>query len=76
MELDNEPNFAQRGILQTMQHPTGGDFRMPGWPVRFDGRPPTLAAAPLLGQHTEEVFGTWLGMSAGDVAALKREGTI
>jgi formyl-CoA transferase len=75
MELINEPSFTERGILQTMQHPSG-PFKMPSWPVRFDGRPPQLAPAPLLGQHSAEVFGDWLGMSAGDVEALRKEGVI
>jgi crotonobetainyl-CoA:carnitine CoA-transferase CaiB-like acyl-CoA transferase len=75
MELMNEPSFEERGILQVVQHPTG-PFKMPSWPVRFDGRPPKLAPAPLLGQHSGEVFGEWLGMSAGDVGALRKEGVI
>ena len=48
MELMNEPSFTERGILQTAQHPTG-PFKMPSWPVRFDGAPPKLEPAPLLG---------------------------
>ncbi|HWO86339.1 MAG TPA: CoA transferase, partial [Stellaceae bacterium] len=59
MELMNEPSFTERGILQTVEHPTG-PFKMPSWPVRFDGRPPKLAPAPLLGQHSTQVFGDWL----------------
>jgi hypothetical protein len=30
----------------------------------------------LLGQHSAEVFGEWLGMSAGDVDAMRKEGVI
>jgi crotonobetainyl-CoA:carnitine CoA-transferase CaiB-like acyl-CoA transferase len=75
MELMAEPSFERRGILQVMQHPTG-PFKMPSWPVRFDGAPPKLEPAPLLGQHSAAVFGEWLGMSAGDVEALKKEGVI
>jgi formyl-CoA transferase len=75
MELTNEPSFEQRGILQVMQHPSG-PFKMPAWPVRFDGAPPKLEPAPLLGQHSAEVFGEWLGMSKGDLDALKKEGVI
>src|SRR6516165_10244777 len=75
MELMNEPSFTERGILQTAQHPTG-PFKMPSWPVRFDGKPPKLEPAPLLGQHTAQVLGAWLGMSAGDVGALKKEGVV
>ena len=75
MELMNEPSFTERGILQTAQHSTG-PFKMPSWPVRFDGKPPKLEPAPLLGQHSTQVFGEWLGMSAGDVEALRKEGVI
>ena len=75
MELINEPSFEQRGILQVMDHPSG-PFKMPSWPVRFDGTPPKLEPAPLLGQHSAAVFGEWLGMSRGDVEALRNEGVI
>jgi hypothetical protein len=30
----------------------------------------------LLGQHNAQVFRDWLGMSAGDVDGLKKEGVI
>ena len=75
MELMNEPSFAERGILQTVEHPSG-PFKMPSWPVRFDGRPPRLEPAPLLGQHSAEVLGDWLGISAADLEALKKGGVI
>jgi formyl-CoA transferase len=75
MELTNEPSFERRGILQTVQHPSG-PYKMPSWPVRFDGKPPKLAPAPLLGQHCAQVFGEWLDMSEGDVEALRQEGVI
>ena len=75
MELMNEPSFTERGILQVAEHPTG-PFKMPGWPVRFDGKPPKLEPAPLLGQHSAQVFGDWLGLSPGDLETLRREGVI
>src|SRR5438876_806300 len=67
MELTNEPSFARRGILQTMEH---GDWRMPmtTWPVRFDGAVAPVKPAPLLGEHTAEALGDWLGLSAEEVA--------
>jgi crotonobetainyl-CoA:carnitine CoA-transferase CaiB-like acyl-CoA transferase len=49
---------------------------MPSWPVRFDGRPPKLDPAPLLGQHSAEILGEWLGMNAGDIETLRKEGVI
>jgi crotonobetainyl-CoA:carnitine CoA-transferase CaiB-like acyl-CoA transferase len=41
--------------------------------VRFDGAPPRVTPAPLLGEHNATVLGDWLGMSADDVEALKRD---
>ena len=39
VELMDEPSLAERGIMQTIDHPTTGKVKMPAWPVRFDGRP-------------------------------------
>src|SRR5437763_579065 len=74
-DLLAEPTFESRGIIQTQHHPNG-ELRMPTFPVRFDGKPPKIAPAPLLGQHTTEVFGSWLGLSERDVGGLKDEGVI
>jgi formyl-CoA transferase len=74
-DLLAEPTFETRGIIQTQRHPNG-ELRMPTFPVRFDGKPPKIAPAPLLGQHTTEVFGAWLGMSERDVKGLKDDGVI
>jgi crotonobetainyl-CoA:carnitine CoA-transferase CaiB-like acyl-CoA transferase len=75
MELTNEPSFARRGILQTMEH---GDWRMtmPTWPVRFDGAPAPVKPAPLLGEHTAEALGDWLGLTTAEVEALHEEGIV
>ena len=70
LELLNDPNFEERGIIQTIQHPSHGPFRMPGWPVRFNGKPPVVKPAPLLGQHSSEVLKDWLAMTEEQVAAL------
>ena len=37
MELQNDPSFEKRGIMQVMEHPNG-PFKMPTWPVRIDGK--------------------------------------
>ena len=49
---------------------------MPTWPVRVDGKPARLKPSPLLGQHTAEVLDDWLGLDAGEIAALKSEGVL
>ena len=76
MELHNDPSFEQRGIMQVMHHPKHRDFKMPGWPVRIDGKPPTLTASPVLGEHTDAVLGEWLGLNAEAVAMLRADGAV
>lgn len=76
MELQNDPDFERRGIMQVMQHPTRGPFKMPAWPVRHDGQPPALAASPLLGEHSGEVLVDWLGLDAQALARLRQDGVI
>ena len=75
-ELQNEPDFEHRGIMQTVNHPTNGDFKMPAWPVRHDGAPPAIAPAPLLGEHADDVLGRWLEMEPAAIAKLRDGGTI
>ena len=76
MELQNDPSFVERGIMQTMQHPTHGPFKMPAWPVQVDGKSPKVEASPMLGQHTADVLTGWLGLSAADVEKLKADGIV
>jgi crotonobetainyl-CoA:carnitine CoA-transferase CaiB-like acyl-CoA transferase len=76
LELMNDPSLAERGIMQTIQHPTTGAVKMPAWPVRFDGTPPRVKPSPLLGQHCADVLGGWLGLSAQEVEGLKQDGII
>ena len=76
MELQNDVTFEQRGIMQTMKHPVHRDFKMPGWPVRVDGKPATLKSSPVLGAHTDVVLADWLGLSASELGALRTAGAL
>ena len=75
-ELQNDPSFERRDIMQTIEHPTNGAFKMPAWPVRHDGAPPTVKPAPLLGEHAEDVFGSWLNLDKAAVDKLREDGVI
>jgi formyl-CoA transferase len=76
LELLNDPSLAERGIMQTIEHPTTGKVKMPTWPVRFDGKPVKVKPSPMLGQHVDDVLASWLSMSAQDVAALRKDGVV
>jgi len=50
---------------------------MVGIPFRMNGTPPSIRRPPpLLGQHTEEVLGGELGLSASRIAQLRAEKVI
>ncbi|RPI42029.1 MAG: formyl-CoA transferase [Betaproteobacteria bacterium] len=72
-ELLNDPDFENRAVIQTIQHPTNGPFKMLGWPVRHNGKQAALKPAPLLGQHSAEALQDWLGMSEEQIVALRAD---
>jgi len=76
LELLNDPSFDQRGIMQTIDHPTTGKVKVVSWPVRFDGTPPAVKPSPLLGEHVDDVLASWLGMGSNEVAMLRQEGIV
>src|SRR6202790_1355957 len=75
-ELMADESLAERGIMQTIDHPTTGKVKMPAWPVRFDGSPAKVKPSPTLGQHNADVLGGWLGMSPAEIAGLKADGIL
>lgn len=76
MELQNDPTFEQRGIMQTIDHPVVGPFKMVAWPVRFSGSPPPVKPAPLLGANNDDVLTGWLGLGTDQVGGLRADNII
>jgi crotonobetainyl-CoA:carnitine CoA-transferase CaiB-like acyl-CoA transferase len=62
--------------MQTMIHPVHRPFKMPGWPVRVDGKAVRITSSPMLGEHADQVLSEWLGLTAQAVTEMKREGVI
>jgi crotonobetainyl-CoA:carnitine CoA-transferase CaiB-like acyl-CoA transferase len=67
----------ERGMLEWIDHDEIGRIVVPNTPLRVHGadKVPTTPS-PKLGQHNDEVYGGWLGLSAGEIASLKRDGVI
>ena len=76
-EALNDPHTLARDMVRSVRHPTAGEVKMVGIPFRLNGTPAAIRRAPpLLGQHTEEVLGEELGMSAARIAKLRAEKVI
>lgn len=72
-----DTQLASRNMVVDVDHPTAGRLRSIGNAVKTsppEDHPPT--AAPLLGQHTEEVLREVLGYSRQRIASLREDGVI
>lgn len=70
----NDPQVHHRNMLLEVEHPTAGRVRMAGMPIKFSATPASLRLPPpLLGQHSEEVLQSWLGLPEANVQELKRK---
>ena len=71
------PQVQARGTLVEMEHPRAGKVRMVGVPVRLSETPGSVRTpAPMLGEHTDKVLRELLGLSAGEIAALRAAGAL
>ncbi len=75
----DDPQLRARGFFQPIDNPIVGEQEYPGWPVQFGSLEPAdwwPGPAPTLGQHTEEVLRTELGVDDDDLARLRADGVI
>jgi crotonobetainyl-CoA:carnitine CoA-transferase CaiB-like acyl-CoA transferase len=64
-------------MLVTIPHALNPDFKMVGSPVKLSDTPVEYKRpAPMLGEHTDEVLGARLGLSAEALELLKDKGVI
>ncbi len=76
-QVFSAPQVLHRKMLLEIAHPTAGTLRMAGLPVKLSETPASVRLPPpLLGEHSDQVLSSWLGMSADAVAELKQKGVI
>jgi len=76
-EVMNDPHMHERGMLAHIDHPELGDIVVPSTPLRLHATDPVgPAPSPTIGQHNAEIYGGWLGLSAGELAELREGGAI
>ena len=75
-DLVNDPQVRANDYIVEVEHPTRGRMPVVGFPWRFSETPAEVAAAaPELGQHTEEILQE-LGFSWKQIAALREQGVL
>jgi formyl-CoA transferase len=76
-DILRDPHFGERGVIVDLPEPQLGSLKMVGPLPRFSETPGRIAhAGPSLGQHSDEVYREWLGLSDEELAELRRERVI
>ena len=75
-EVVEDPQVKARGMIVEVEHPRAGRVRQPNFPVRFSRTPAAADAAPMLGQHNEEILSDLLGYGVEEITALRKSGVI
>jgi formyl-CoA transferase len=75
-DMFDHPQVLAEELVTTLDHPGVGRYRTMTKPIALSDTPgPSPTAAPVFGQHSNEVLGEY-GYSADDVAALRERGVI
>ncbi|CAL3963689.1 unnamed protein product [Diplocarpon coronariae] len=72
----NHQHVLARDMVKEMNHEACGPIKMVNTPVKYsESRPSIRSVPPMLGQHTNEVLRD-LGLSEGEIEALKAKGVV
>ena len=75
-QVMNDPQTVERGIIQRVHHPKLGEIPVVGTPIRMSRMTPGVRrAAPLRGQHTDEVLAE-CGFSPERIQALRDKNVV
>jgi 2-methylfumaryl-CoA isomerase len=76
--VDRDPRCSTvNPMFAEVEQPGIGTYLMPGTPVAYSGAERLRAMpAPLLGEHTDEVLATVLGLADGEIGRLHDEGVV
>ncbi|HVN89696.1 MAG TPA: CaiB/BaiF CoA-transferase family protein [Candidatus Binataceae bacterium] len=76
-EAMEHPHLIERGSVRSVTDPILGEFKIPGFPLRFSGFPDEMEFdAPMLGEHNAAVLEKYLGYNAARVAELEKAGVL
>src|SRR4029079_18713187 len=75
-ELAEEPSLRATGTVVEVDHPKRGKYLTMGNPIKLSDSPADVRRSPLLGEHTEEVLRTIVGLSDAEIQAARQQGAI
>ena len=75
-ELAVEPSLRETGTVVEVDHPERGPYLTVGNPIKLSDSPTQVERSPLLGEHTEEILKSVVGLDDNDIEAARQQGAI
>jgi formyl-CoA transferase len=75
-EISEDQSLRKTGTVVEVDHPERGPYLTVGNPVKLSASPSAVERSPLLGEHTDEILSSVLGMNADEIAAAKADGAV
>jgi crotonobetainyl-CoA:carnitine CoA-transferase CaiB-like acyl-CoA transferase len=76
-EVLRDPQMTARDMIAAVEHAALGNVQVLGVPIKLSETPGTVRTAPpTLGQHTDQILRTDLGLSDAEIARLRQNGTV
>ena len=76
-EVIDDQHIKERNAFIDRNHPTAGPTKLLAPWIHMSKTPASIRAdSPAIGQHTDDVLGRVLGLSAGELSALRAEGVV
>jgi formyl-CoA transferase len=75
-EIAEEPSLRATGTVVEVDHPKRGKYLTVGNPIKLSDSPSHVCRSPLLGEHTEEVLRSIVGLSDAEIHEARQQGAI
>ena len=75
-EISEEPSLRDTGTIVEVDHPERGTYLSVGNPIKLSESPVDVVRSPLLGEHTDEVLESVVGLSEEEIAAAHESGAV
>jgi len=75
-ELAEEPALRATGTVVEVDHPERGKYLTVGNPIKLSDSPADVRRSPLLGEHTDEILKSVLGLDDAEIAKAREQGAV
>ncbi|MDP6455800.1 MAG: CoA transferase [SAR202 cluster bacterium] len=76
VEVFNDPHLKAREMIVDTKDPARGDYKLIGCPIKIESNQVELKVPPRLGEHSDEILSSILGLDESELSELRNAGVI